>query len=201
MLLTVLDLLSVFAFALSGGLRGVERRLDVFGVVFLAFVAATMGGILRDLLIGATPPAAIENWTYAATSIAAGLLCFFAYGLVARVSTPVALFDAIGLGFSVVVGTRKALDFGLSPAAASLIGMLTAIGGGLVRDILTARTPMVLQKDIYALAALAGAVVIAFGDSAGNPSNVTALLGGTLATTLRLVALRYNWQLPTSGPI
>lgn len=200
MLLTLLDLLGVFAFALGGGVRGVERRLDPFGVVFLAFVAATMGGILRDLLIGATPPAAIQNWTYAATSTVAGGLCYFGYGFIARLSAPVALFDAVGLGFSVVVGTRKALDAGLSPAMAALIGMLTAIGGGIARDVLTVRTPMVLRKEIYALAALAGAFVVAYGGVTGLPDPVTSLLGGTLATALRLVALRLNWQLPNSTP-
>jgi uncharacterized membrane protein YeiH len=128
------------------------------------------------------------------------LLCFFAHKVIARLSAPVAVFDAIGLGFSVAVGTCKALDIGLSPIMAALLGMLTAIGGGLARDILTARTPMVLQRDVYALAALAGAVFVAFGNFAGIPCNVTAPLGGMLATTLRLVAMRHNWQLPIAKP-
>src|SRR5579863_10546963 len=143
-MLTALDLLAVFTFALSGGARGVECRLDPFGVVFLAFVAAVTGGVLRDVLIGATPPYAIASWHYLAVSTAAGLLCYFAYGLIARLATPVAFFDAIGLGLAAVVGARKALDAQLPPVMAAVLGMMTAIGGGIARDILTSRVPMVL---------------------------------------------------------
>jgi uncharacterized membrane protein YeiH len=196
MLLTLLDLVGTFVFALSGGLRGVERRLDPFGIVFLAFVAAVSGGVLRDLLIGATPPAAMQSWHYAAVSTLAGALCFFAYGSIVKLVTPIAVFDALGLGLFAVVGARKALDAGLSPLMAALLGMLTAIGGGMVRDIVTARTPMVLRREIYALAALAGAAVLAFGDFAGAPDIVTAPIGAALTTGLRLIALRLNWNLP-----
>lgn len=191
-----LDLLGVFAFALSGGTRGVERRLDLFGVVFLAFVAATTGGILRDLLIGSTPPFAIANWRYFATSTLAGLLCYFAYAWIERMSKPVAFFDAIGLGLSAVVGAQKALDFHLQPLMAALLGMISAIGGGMARDILTTRTPMVLHKDIYALAALAGAALVAFAHDLDLPDGASALIGAALTIGLRLIAMSRNWQLP-----
>jgi uncharacterized membrane protein YeiH len=196
LLSTVLDLSSVFAFALSGGTRGVERRLDPFGVVFLAFVAAVTGGIVRDLLIGATPPAAIANWHYLAVATVAGLLCYFSYGVIARLSAPVAIFDAIGLGFSAVVGTRLALGAGLTPIMAAILGMLTAIGGGIARDVLTARTPMVLHKDVYALAALSGAAIVAFGEFINIPGDWTALIGAGVTISLRLAALSRDWQLP-----
>jgi uncharacterized membrane protein YeiH len=195
-----LDLLGVFAFALSGGARGVERRLDLFGVIFLAFVAATSGGILRDLLIGATPPYAISNWRYLATSTVAGLLCYFAYGWIERLSRPVVFFDAIGLGLSAVVGARKALDFHLPPLMAAVLGMLSAIGGGMARDVLTTRTPMVLQKDIYAVAALAGAAIPAFGREVGAPDDASALIGAALTIGVRLIAMTRNWQLPRAKP-
>ncbi len=196
MLQNLLDLLGVFAFALSGGTRGVERRLDLFGVLFLAFVAATTGGILRDLLIGATPPSALAGWGYLATSALAGLLCYFAHGWIEMLSRPVAVFDAIGLGFSAAVGTQKAMNFHLPPAMAAVLGMLSAIGGGMARDILTTRTPMVLHKDVYALAALAGGAIVAFGFEVGVPDNVSTVGGAAFAIGLRLIAMTRDWQLP-----
>lgn len=196
MFLTFLDLAGSFAFALSGGTRAVERRFDLFGIVFLAFVAANTGGIVRDLLIGAVPPAAIAVWHYAAVATAAGLLASQARGLIARIAAPVAVFDAVGLGFFAVVGTRKALEAGLNPVMAALLGMLTAIGGGIGRDVLTAEPPMVLLKEIYAVAALLGGLVVVAGELAGWPGPVSATIGATLATGLRLLAMRFDWNLP-----
>jgi len=196
----MLDLTGTFVFALSGGVRGVQNRMDQFGVVFLAFVAAVSGGIVRDLLIGATPPAAILTWHYAAVSTLAGVICFYAYHSIVRLARPVAMFDALGLGLFAVVGARKALDAGLSPLMAALLGMLTAIGGGIAADVLTARPPMVLRREVYALAALAGASLLTFGDHVGIPDSITAPLGAALATGLRLIALSRNWHLPSARP-
>jgi uncharacterized membrane protein YeiH len=200
MLLTFLDFAGTFVFALSGGTRAVEHRLDPFGVVFLAFVAAASGGIVRDVLIGTTPPAAIASWHYCAISCAAGIACYFAYGPIRRLSAPVAVFDAFGLGLFAVVGARKALDAGLTPLMAAFLGMMTAIGGGIARDILTAQTPMVLRKDVYALAALAGAAIVAFGDYAGFAYGVTAPVGAAVTTCVRLFTMRRNWNLPEAKP-
>lgn len=200
MLIDALDILGTFVFALSGGTRAVEQRLDAFGVAFLSFVAANSGGVLRDVLIGAVPPAAIASWHDLAISIAAGSLCFFFYRAIERLSTPVALFDAIGLGLFAVVGARKALDAGLHPLMAAVLGMLTAIGGGIARDVLTARTPMVLRREIYALAAFAGACIVTFGDFVGIPALISAPLGAAFATSLRLVALQRGWNLPNASP-
>ena len=200
MLFTLLDLLGVFAFALSGGARGVECRLDPFGVVFLAFVAATTGGVLRDLLIGATPPYAIAHWQYLAASTVAGLSCYFAYDWIARLRRPVALFDAVGLGLSAAVGAQKAMEYGLTPLMAAVLGMLSAIGGGMARDILTTRTPMVLHKEVYALAAFAGAALVAFADNVGVPEDFSVLIGAALAISLRLVAMAEDWRLPPARP-
>lgn len=196
MFLTILDLTGVFVFALSGGVVAVEKRLDPFGVVFLAFVAAASGGIARDVLIGATPPYALQTWTYAAVATAAGMICYFGYRHICRLATPVAVFDAIGLGLFAVLGARKALDAGLSPLMAAMLGMITAIGGGMARDILTAQTPMVLQRDIYALAAFFGAAVLSVGGHFGLPDAVLAPAGAALATGLRLLALSRHWNLP-----
>lgn len=198
MLLTALDLIGVFVFALSGGVVAAENRLDPFGVVFLAFVAAASGGIARDVLIGAIPPYALTTWTYLAVATLAGLACYFGASLIRRIATPVAVFDAIGLGLFAVVGARKALDYGLSPLMAAMMGMITAIGGGIARDILTAQTPMVLQRDIYALAALGGAGVLTFGVEAGLPTDIVAPLGAALTIVIRLIALKRRWSLPTA---
>ncbi|MEJ1161454.1 trimeric intracellular cation channel family protein [Prosthecomicrobium sp. N25] len=200
MVLTALDVMGTFAFALSGGTRAVESRLDPFGVVFLAFVAAVSGGMLRDALIGVTPVSALLTWHHVAISVVAGMSCFFAYRWILRLSRPVALFDAIGLGLFCVVGARKALDAGLSPLMAALLGMLTAIGGGLAADVLTARPPMVLRREIYALAALAGAALLTFSAHVGVPDFVAAPIGAMLAIGLRLVALSYDWHLPVAEP-
>jgi uncharacterized membrane protein YeiH len=199
MLLTTLDIIGTFAFALSGGMRAVENRMDPFGVVFLSFVAAVSGGIVRDVLIGAVPPAALQSSLYVGIAVVAGALCFFASGRIIRLARPVAVFDAIGLGLFCVVGARKALDAGLSPLMASLLGMLTAVGGGIAADVLTARPPMVLQREIYALAALGGAALLTLGDMVGVPDTVIAPLGAILATSLRLVAMSYDWHLPRAG--
>src|SRR5690348_2253959 len=159
----VLDLGGTFVFAVSGAAAAVKHRLDIFGVLVLAFAAGNAGGITRDLLIGSTPPAAIANWTYLAISVLAALIVFFWDALTIRLGDPVLWFDAIGLAFFAVAGTQKALVFGLNPVMAALLGMLTGIGGGMLRDVLVNEVPAVLRTDLYALAALGGSAVVAGG--------------------------------------
>ncbi len=195
-LVLVLDLGGTIAFALSGAMAGVRQRLDVFGVLVLAAAASTFGGIARDVLIGATPPAALVDWRYLAVAVAAGLIAFFWSSLIEKLRNPVRLMDAIGLAFFAVAGTQKALDFGLSPAMAALLGMLTGIGGGIVRDVLLAGVPVVLRSELYAVAALAGAAIVAGGYVLGIPALVSAVCGGLVCFGLRIVALRRGWNLP-----
>ena len=173
MLFDAMDLGATFVFAISGATRGVRRRLDLFGVLVVAWAAAVAGGIARDLLIGAVPPAAIADWRYLAAAVAAGLLGFFASDLIGRLKTPVLLFDAAGLCLFAVTGTQKALAYGLNPVMAAILGMITCIGGGVARDLLTLQVPTVLRAELYAVAALAGAGSIALGFAAG-----AALLAG-----------------------
>ena len=158
-LLLTLDLVGTFVFAISGAASGVKNRLDVFGVSVLAFVAGNAGGVTRDVLIGAVPPAAISNWRYVAASLIAGVATFLWYPRVTRVQRIVLLFDAAGLATFAVAGTQKALAYNVNPVAAALLGMLTAIGGGMMRDVLVKEIPVVLRADFYAVAALAGAAV------------------------------------------
>jgi uncharacterized membrane protein YeiH len=194
-----LDLAGTFVFALSGAMTGVKRRLDAFGVLVLSFAAANSGGILRDVLIGATPPVAIRDWRYLAVSILAGVITFYRYPNVDRLRAPVLWCDAAGLALFAVAGTDKALAFHLGPVAAVLLGMLTGIGGGIVRDILVTEIPIVLRADLYAVAALAGATVVVIGRRLDLPPNAVAAAGGLLCFGLRFLAIRRKWRLPVAG--
>jgi uncharacterized membrane protein YeiH len=194
----ILDLGGTFVFAISGAVAAINRRLDIFGILVLSFVAGNFGGIFRDVLIGAVPPAALTEERYLLVSIVAGLIAFFAYAGVDRLHSPVLLFDAAGLSFFAVAGTQKAVEFGLSPVMAALLGMLTGIGGGMMRDMLLAEIPQVLRSDLYAIAALAGASIVVLGDMAGLSYGVSALAGGILCFGLRFMAIRHGWHLPVA---
>lgn len=198
-LLNVLDLGGTFVFAISGALAAVRHRMDIFGVMVLAFAAGNAGGITRDLLIGAVPPAAIASWHYVGVSVLAGFIVFFRYRTIARLNHPVLWFDAVGLAFFTVVGTEKALVYGLNPVVAALLGMLTGIGGGMLRDVMVNRIPTVLRSDLYALAALACAVVVVGGQLLGLRPIGPAVVGGLLCFALRFMAIQYGWHLPTAG--
>lgn len=197
-LLQAIDMIGTFVFALSGAVAGVRRGLDLFGVLVVAFVAAVFGGITRDVLIGAVPPDAFLHPHYMVLAAAAGLITFRWYPLIARFTYPVRLFDAVGLALFAVTGTEKALVHGLDGLAAALLGMVTAIGGGVARDILLAEVPVVLRSDIYAVAALAGALIVVAGDRFDLPEAPVAVLGAALCFTLRMLALYRGWQLPAS---
>ncbi|EKS30941.1 trimeric intracellular cation channel family protein [Afipia felis] len=192
----ILDLGGTFVFAISGAVAAVNRRLDIFGILVLSFVAGNFGGITRDVLIGAVPPAALTASPYLLVSVLAGLITFFLYSGVDRLRTPVLLFDAIGLSFFAVAGAQKAISFGLSPVMSALLGMLTGIGGGMTRDLLLMEIPQVLRSDLYAVAALAAAGVVVIGHMLGLPYGTSAIVGGTLCLGLRYMAIRHGWHLP-----
>lgn len=198
-LVLILDLGGTFAFALSGAMAGSRRRLDLFGVLVLSCAAAMCGGIARDVLIGAMPPAALMDWRYLAVSLVAGISAFFWSSWMERLRNPVRLLDAMGLSLFAVAGTQKALAFGLSPLMAALLGMVTGIGGGLARDVLLAGIPSVLRSDLYAVAALAGAAIVAGGHVLDAPVLFTAICGGLTCFGLRVMAIRWGWHLPVAG--
>jgi len=197
-LVLLLDLGGTFAFALSGAMSGVRRQLDFFGILVLSFAASAFGGITRDLLIGAVPPAALQDWRYLAVSLTAGCICFFWSPLIEKLRNPVRMLDAMGLALFAVAGTEKALAFGLGPVMAALLGMLTGIGGGVARDLLLAEVPAVLRADLYAVAALAGAAVVVAGHWLHLPIVVVACGGGLVCFALRMMAIRRGWKLPTA---
>ena len=199
-LLDLPDLLGTFVFAISGATIAVRRELDLFGVLVLSFAAATCGGIVRDVLIGATPPASLADWRYVGVSCLAGLITFYRHSFIERIHNPVQISDAMGLALFSVVGAAKSLSFGLGPMAAILLGMLSGIGGGIARDVLVARVPVVLRSELYAVAALSGAAVVVAGESLGLPTVPLMIAGALLCFGLRFMAIRYGWSLPVARP-
>jgi uncharacterized membrane protein YeiH len=197
-LLVAFDFAGTFVFALSGATAGVKHRLDLFGVLALAFAAGNSGGIARDVMIGAVPPAAISDWPYIVISILAGFITFYWFGIINRLSSPVLVFDAAGLALFAVSGAGKALAFHAGPVAATLLGMLTGIGGGIVRDVLLREVPTVLRTELYAVAAFLGAAVVVAERMLHLPSSVAAISGAVLCFGLRFMAMQRGWHLPTA---
>ncbi len=199
--LVVLDLIGILVFAVSGALVAVRKDLDVFGVLVLAGTTGLGGGFLRDVLIGATPPAALADWRYLLVPVGAGLLAFWWHPALGRMERTITVFDAFGLGLFCVTGALKAVDYGLGPVPAALMGMLTGIGGGMARDVLAGRVPEIFRGELYATPALAGALVAVLLDRAGLPLVVVAVAGGGLCIVWRLLALWRHWQAPMpKGP-
>jgi uncharacterized membrane protein YeiH len=196
-LILALNLAGTFVFGLSGGLAAVRARLDLFGVVVLAAVVGLAGGITRDLLIG-TPPATFRDWRYLAAAGAAGLVCFFGRPVLERIQRSVLVFDAVGLGLFCVTGATKALDFGVGPVPAVLLGAITGIGGGILRDVLLREVPTVLRHDLYAIPALLGAGVLVIAQKAGSASPVFVVLGAVLCVGVRLLGLKYGVSVPVA---
>jgi uncharacterized membrane protein YeiH len=197
--LQLFDLIGIFVFALSGGVLAVRQRLDLFGVLVLACATAVTGGIVRDVLIGAVPPAALADWRYLATAMLAGVVTFCWYDRIEHLRNPVQMFDAAGLALYAVLGTAKALAFGLSPFAATLLGIITGIGGGIARDLLVVRTPVVLQQtELYAVAAMCGGGIVAIAHALGWPQAPAMVAGALLCFGLRSMAIRRGWRLPVA---
>ena len=199
--LVVLDLMGIFVFAISGALVAVRKELDVFGVLVLAGTTGLGGGFLRDVLIGATPPAALEDWRYLLVPVAAGLVTFWYHPTVGRLERQVGVLDAFGLALFCVVGALKSVEYGLGPLPAALMGMVSAIGGGMVRDLLAGRVPAVFRSELYATPALAGAAIAVLLDRLDQPYAVSALAGAGVCLAWRLLAMWRHWQAPLpSGP-
>jgi len=198
-LFNFLDLAGIFVFAISGAVAARQRGLDLFGIIALAFVTACGGGILRDLCLGALPPIGLADWRYLANATLGALATISAYGWVRRLRYPVLLFDALGMSMFAVAGTQKALRLGHNAETAILLGMVTAVGGGMIRDMLLSRVSVVLEREIYASAALLGSLLVVVGDHfKWGPAGLT--WPGLLACFgLRYLSLRYGWNMPRFG--
>jgi uncharacterized membrane protein YeiH len=195
-MLVVLDLAGIFAFALSGGLVAVRKRLDLFGVLVLAVMTGLGGGFIRDVLIGAVPPAALADWRYLLVPVAAGLVTFWFNPALSRMERFVTVFDAAGLSLFCVTGALKALAYGLGPVPAALMGLVTGVGGGIVRDLLAGRPPGVLRSELYASPALLGAAIAVAGHEVGLPTSAVAVPAALVCFTWRLLAVRHGWNAP-----
>ncbi|MGW7414663.1 trimeric intracellular cation channel family protein [Streptomyces sp. NPDC054863] len=194
----VLDLVGIFVFAISGALLAVRKNFDVFGMAVLAEVTALGGGLFRDLIIGAVPPAAFTNLGYFITPLVATALVFFLHPEVERIQLGVNVFDAAGLGLFCVSGTAKAYDYGLGLTASATLGLASAVGGGVLRDVLANEVPSLLRwdRDLYAVPAIVGAAMVALCIRFEVLNPFTSALAAITAFALRLMALKFHWRAP-----
>lgn len=193
-----LDLIGIFVFAISGALLAVRKNFDVFGMAVLAEVTALGGGLFRDLVIGAVPPAAFTDLGYFLTPLLATLLVFFLHPQVERIQVAVNVFDAAGLGLFCVAGTIKAYEYGLGLTASAGLGLTTAVGGGVLRDVLANEVPSLLRwdRDLYAVPAIVGSALAALCIRYDALNPLTSSLAVITAFVLRLLAMRYHWRAP-----
>jgi uncharacterized membrane protein YeiH len=198
-LLYAVDLAGTLVFAIEGASAAIANQLDLLGVMVLAFATALGGGIIRDVLIGSVPPNALRDWRYPTTAFMGASITFFLNGFVRAIPPQlIMVLDAAGLALFAIAGAEKALLFDLPPLIAVLLGGITGVGGGTLRDVLLAKIPTVLRADVYATAALAGAAVMVIGRRLGLSPTVSAFLGGLLCFVLRIVSVWLHWNLPGS---
>lgn len=199
-LLLALDLLGTFAFSLNGALTALRAtRLDLVGVVTLGMITALGGGIIRDVLLGAVPPASFLDWRYLAVAAVGGLLAFALSHHLERLSLPITLLDAVGLSLFAVTGASKALELGLGAGAAVILGAVTAVGGGTLRDVLVAQVPAVLSTGLYAVPALLAAALTVAAVLAGVYGAEAACVAAAACFLLRLAGVRFGLSVP--GPL
>lgn len=193
-----LDLAGIFVFAISGALLAVRKNFDVFGIAVLAEVTALGGGLIRDLIIGAVPPAAFTDLGYFVMPLVATVLVFFLHPQVERIQAGVNVFDAAGLGLFCVAGTTKAYEYGLGLTSSAALGLATAVGGGVLRDVLANEVPSLLRwdRDLYAVPAIVGATMAVVFIQFDVLNGLTSALAAATAFTLRLLAMRFHWRAP-----
>jgi uncharacterized membrane protein YeiH len=196
-LLLALDLAGTFAFALNGAFTAVRQvRLDIVGVLALGIITAIGGGIIRDVLIDALPPATFQDWPYLAVAAFGALVAFFLARPLERLVTPMVVLDAAGLSLFCVTGASKALTFGLGAAQAVILGAVTGVGGGTIRDVLIGRIPSVLSSGLYAVPALLGATVAVVATRLHVFGLVAALLAAGLCFVVRMLGVHFNLNAP-----
>jgi uncharacterized membrane protein YeiH len=194
-LLLVLNLAGTFGFGLSGGLAGVQARLDAFGVVVLAVVVGLAGGITRDLLIGIAPQT-FRDWRYLAVAAGAGLVTVVAHPVLGRLERPILVLDAAGLALFCVTGASSALDHRVGTVEAIVLGAITGVGGGMLRDILLREVPVVLRTGLYAIPALIGAAIVAVAAKIGTHSLAVPIAGAAVCFGLRLAGIHFDLNVP-----
>ncbi|MDJ0028624.1 trimeric intracellular cation channel family protein [Gordonia alkanivorans] len=200
MLLDILNFAGVAVFAASGAMVGVRKDFDMWGIVTVGVLTGAGGGVLRDVLLGITPPSSIENFGNVLTGTIASLLVFAFHPAFTRLRRSILVLDAFGMGLFAATGASIAVEVGASAFAATAVGLLTAVGGGVLRDVISNEIPLLLQPaDLYAVPALLGATVVAVGSyHTPVPDWVWLIVGSILATGLRLLGLKFGWRLPTA---
>ena len=191
-----LDLLGTAAFAASGALAGVQRRMDLLGVVVLGLVTAVGGGTIRDVLLGAVPPFCFNDENYLYLSIVVALLVFYYHHSLDFLHRPLLYFDALGLGTFLVIGTGKALAYNHGFLVAVMMGVMTATAGGVVRDVLSDQVPFILQKEIYATACIFGGILYSILYRLGMNESLIAVIAALVVVIIRVVAIHRHWSLP-----
>ena len=194
-MINYIDYIGTFVFAISGIIAGTDRKFDLFGVFILGFVTAVGGGTLRDILIGSTPVGWMQNEIYIYIIMAALPVCYIWKKVILRWKKSMFLFDTIGIGLFTILGLQKTLEVGLSPIVAVMMGVVSAVFGGITRDVLSSEPPLIFQKEIYALACLAGAVFFLLFDSL-IPTDIAMGLSIAVVIIIRLLAVRYHWSVP-----
>ena len=197
-ILYALDLLGTAAFAASGAWAGVRRDMDLFGVVLLGLVTANGGGTVRDLLLGA-PPFILKNETYLYLALIVSLLVFIFHHKIEFLQHPLQYFDAVGLGTFVVIGTSKALDNNIGFFGSVMMGVITATAGGMIRDVLSNQVPMVLQREVYASACIAGGILLYLLHLTTLPENWALVVSALTVIVVRLLAIHKGWSLPRAA--
>ncbi len=196
-LLFVADIAGTLVFAVEGALAAVNGNLDLIGIMVLAFCTALGGGIVRDILLGALPPAALQNWRYPTVAFTGATLVFFLHPYVRAIPTPaLQTLDAAGLAMFAIAGTQKAMLHKMNPLVTVMLGTITGVGGGTIRDVLLNQVPNVLRFEVYATAALVGSVCMIAAKRLRFPSNLAAGVGGVTCFLLRIVSIWQHWNLP-----
>ncbi|MHC3003380.1 trimeric intracellular cation channel family protein [Gordonia sp. GN26] len=200
MLLDVLNFAGIAVFAASGAMVGVRKDFDMWGIVTVGVLTGVGGGVLRDVLLGINPPTSVENYGNALTATIASLLVFAFHPAFTKLRRSILVLDAFGMGLFAATGASIAVDVGVSSFAATAVGLMTAIGGGVLRDVISNEIPLLLQPaDLYAIPALLGATIVAVGSyHTPVPQWVWLTVGSILATGLRLLGLKFGWRLPTA---
>lgn len=198
-LLLLLDLLGTFAFALNGALTAVRHvRVDIIGVLTLGMVTALGGGITRDIMLGDLPPATFQDWRYLAVAALGAVVVFsFAKYLVGRMTIPIEVLDAVGLSVFAVTGASKAMEFGLGPAQSVILGAVTAVGGGTIRDALLGRVPSVMSEGLYAIPAMIGAGITVAAMMLDLYGVVAAIIAATVCWLVRILGIRFKLNAPS----
>ncbi len=193
----VLDLFGTMAFAVTGAFKAIEHKADIVGIIILATITGVAGGTMRDIVIGHFPPHSISDPNYVIITVVTGIAIFFLYPKMQKHWNLFLKFDALGLGVFTAIGATFAYqEFGMNFLAMALAGMVTAVGGGILRDMFVNEIPMVFVKELYASASFLGVVIFYLLLSTGFKLETVAIVSIIVTTILRLVAMKYNWNLP-----